>query len=496
MRNLILSALLLASLGTLGACGGGGSGSSNSAVPIPTPPTPGLPSSFNGNIILGAPTDTAVALKLFSPDQAGTAYVVYGSQAGVYDQTTSALALTAAQPLGVSLTGLLPNTAYFYRVDFQPSGGVLGAGQPYAFHTARPAGSSFTFTIQADSHLDENSSLDQYHLTLANVLSDKPDFHIDLGDTFMTEKHTQAFDATVQAAADQATVNRRYQYEREHFGRFAHSVPLFLVNGNHDGELGWLNTGSAQVLPVWATLARTAYFLNPTPGAFYRGDSKAEQFVGQRAAWYAWQWGDALFVALDPYWNSTVQASKDGWNLTLGKTQYDWLADTLSTSTAKYKFVFIHNLVGGLAGAALDGQMRGGVEAAPNFEWGGKNADGTEGFSSKRFGWGLPIHQLLVKNKVTAVFHGHDHLYAKQSLDGVVYQEVPQPSAKNNNSGGTLALAYQYNSGTIASSSGHMRITVAPSSVTAEYVRSWLPQSENAVQKNGQIADRWTVSGP
>jgi hypothetical protein len=39
--------------------------------------------------------------------------------------------------------------------------------------------------------LDENSSLDQYRNTLANVLFDKGDFHIDLGDTFMTEKYLQ-----------------------------------------------------------------------------------------------------------------------------------------------------------------------------------------------------------------------------------------------------------------------------------------------------------------
>jgi hypothetical protein len=43
----------------------------------------------------------------------------------------------------------------------------------------------------------------------------------------------------------------------------------------------------------------------------------------------------------------------------------------------------------------------------------------------------MPIHQLLVRNKVAAVFHGHDHLFAKQDLDGIVYQEVPQPSSPN-----------------------------------------------------------------
>jgi hypothetical protein len=373
-------------------------------------------------------------------------------------------------------------------VNFQPTNGVLGVGVESSFHTARPSGSTFTFTVQADSHLDENSSLDQYRNTLSNVLLDKADFHIDLGDTFMTEKYSQPLTATVAMATDQTTVNNRYIYERNNFARFAHSVPLFLVNGNHDGELGWLNNGSGQVLPIWATQARQSYFLNPKPSAFYSGDSYSEPIVGERASWYAWQWGDALFVALDPYWSSKVQASKDGWNITLGGRQYRWLAATLASSTATYKFVFLHNLVGG-----LDGQMRGGIEAAPYFEWGGKNLDGTDAFTLMRPNWELPIHQLLVKYKVSAVFHGHDHLYVKQSLNGIVYQEVPQPSALNSSSGPLLSLIYHYASGTILSSSGHLRVTVAPTGVTSEYVRSWLPASENVAQKNRQVDDRWTI---
>jgi len=428
-------------------------------------------------------------MKLFTVDQSGSVTIEYGSQSGTYTQSTETAALVAGQPLYLLINRLSANTAYYYRVNFQPSNGVFGVGSESSFHTARPYGSTFTFTVQADSHLDENSSLDQYRNTLSNVLLDKADFHIDLGDTFMTEKYTQPLTATVAMATDQATVNSRYIYERNNFGRFAHSVPLILVNGNHDGELGWLNNGSAQVLPVWATQARQSYFLNPKPNAFYSGDSYSEPMVGERASWYAWQWGDALFIALDPYWSSKVQASKDGWNITLGERQYRWLAATLAASTATYKFVFIHNLTGG-----LDGQMRGGIEAAPHFEWGGKNLDGTNAFSIMRPTWELPIHQLLLKYKVSAVFHGHDHLYAKQSLDGIVYQEVPQPSALNNSNGPLLSLIYHYASGTILSSSGHLRVTVSPTGVTSEYVRSWLPASENAAQKNRQVDDRWTIA--
>ena len=257
--------------------------------------------------------------------------------------------------------------------------------------------------------------------------ADAGDFHVDLGDTFMCEKHTAPLTATQQTAGDQATVDARYAYERANFGLVG--VPLFLVNGNHEGEAGWFANGTSENLAVWATKARQRFDLNPPPDVFYDGDATSEPFVGQRASCYAWHWGDALLVVLDPYWASRTKDNQDPWGLTLGEAQYRWLERTLASSGAAFKLVFVHSLVGG-----LDGQMRGGVEAAPYFEWGGRGADGRDSFAARRPGWGRPIHALLVRYGVTAVFHGHDHLYARQELDGVVYQEVPQPSARNTSS--------------------------------------------------------------
>jgi hypothetical protein len=250
-----------------------------------------------------------------------------------------------------------------------------------------------------------------------------------------------------------------------------------------------LNNGTADNIAVWATLARKAYYPGPQPDGFYSGGTADEPFVGKRGSWYAWTWGDALFIALDPYWSTKTKIGKDGWVLTLGKAQYDWLASTLSASDAKFRFVFIHNLVGG-----LDGQMRGGVEAAPYYEWGGKNPDDTSGFDSMRPGWGKPIHQLLVENHVTAVFHGHDHVYVKQELDGIVYQEMSQPSSPNFTGGPGLAAKMHYDSGTIQSSSGHLRISVAPDKVKVEYVRAYRPEDENASRHNGDVSDSYTLA--
>jgi len=476
-------------------CGGGSGGSasvvvsadasSSSAAVVTLPPSTDVSQVFEGNILLAAPTDTSIKMLVLTP-RSGSVAVNYQSNLAMQDLQWPAGMVTPNVPKEIVLSGLKANTRYTYRLSMQTTSGTL-ISSAYTFTTAKPTGSTFTFTLQADSHLDENSDLAVYKQTLGNILFDQPDFHIDLGDTFMTEKYSEPLSPTLQAATNADIVNQRYIYERNNFGLISHSSPLFLVNGNHDGELGWMLNGTKNSLPVWATSARQTYFANPQPNGFYLGDTLKDTLTGERASWYSWHWGDALFVVLDPYWNSPAQSSKDGWNLTLGDRQYQWLVKTLAESQAKHKMLFIHNLVGG-----LDGQMRGGVEAAPFFEWGGKNLDGSAGFSSRRPGWELPIHDLLVKYKVKAVFHGHDHLYAKQDLDGIVYQTVPQPSAKNFSNGPSIAKDYHYNSGEILSSSGHLRVKVSPTQISAEYVRSWLPSQETTTRKNRQVDASWS----
>jgi hypothetical protein len=166
--------------------------------------------------------------------------------------------------------------------------------------------------------------------------------------------------------------------------------------------------------------------------------------------------------------------NQDNWRHTLGAEQHKWLEKTLSESKAAYKFVFIHNLVGGLGK-----DSRGGVEGADGYEWGGKDADGKDVFAEKRPGWTMPIHQLLVKYKVSAVFHGHDHVYAHQTKDGIIYQELPQPS---HGRGGAIGSAaeYGYVTGTILPGAGVMRVDVAPDKATFTFLRTDRGKPEKA----------------
>lgn len=300
------------------------------------------------------------------------------------------------------------------------------------------AADKFVFTITADSHLDYNTDRALYERTLKRAAADKPVFHIDLGDTFMSEKHTNRIDAAKQ-----------YIDQQRYFALLG--APVHLIIGNHDGESGRYNDGTTNCLAQWSRAMRMKCFPEP--------------LAPDGRNFYSWETNNTLFIVLDPFWfTPRARRTDDNWVFTLGKEQYDWLKRTLETSRAKFKFVFIHHLVGG-----KDRQCRGGVEVASLYEWGGKNADGTDGFAAHRQGWAMPIHQLLVTNHVNAVFHGHDHLYVKQELDGIVYQECPQPGDPRGNT--RSASEYGYNSGVILGSPGYLRVTVSTAGVLVDFIR-------------------------
>ena len=440
------------------------------------PPSAGLPDlePLSQGVILGRPTDTSVTAHIMA-DENMDCFVEYGTDPNEFAHQTEILSMLAEDVDTVLIENLDPDTQYFYRLwrrppdlqDFQSEG-------IFTFHTQRGAGTPFTFVVQADSHLDEQSVPELYETTLANELDDMPDFIVDLGDTFMSDKvRPETYEA----------IERRYRVQRSFFSILCHSVPLLLVLGNHDGETGWKFDGTADNLAVWSTLLRKHYFPNPRPDVFYMCSESEDEFVGFRQNYYAWHWGDALFVVLDPYAYTQRKGGNksDGWNWTLGQQQYDWFRQTISDSSAAFKFVFCHQLIGG------DAQGRGGVEWVPYYEMGGHNDDGAWGFDQRRPGWGKPIHELMVDNNVAIFFHGHDHFFAKQELDGVIYQLVPQPS-HHNFKNANQAEAYGYISGEILPNSGHLRVNVYSSKVIVEYVRAYLPETESAERVNGQIS--------
>jgi hypothetical protein len=266
------------------------------------------------------------------------------------------------------------------------------------------------------------------------------------------------------------TVTQLYINQRQWLGLV--EAPIFLVNGNHEQAALANLDGTPDNVAVWAQTARNAYFPQPAPDGFYTGDTEPVEYIGQLRDYYAFTWGDALFVVIDPYWHSTEpvdntygagHAGKDGrdlWDITLGDTQYQWFCQTLENSTARYKFVFAHH---------VNGTGRGGVEVADTFEWGD-----AAGLAAHRPGWDRTIHQVMVDTGVTIFFQGHDHLFARQELDGVTYLTLPVPADPHY----ALDNADSYLSGDILPASGHVRVTVSPDGVTMDYIRSYLDRPD------------------
>ncbi len=455
-------------------------------------------STFVARELLSRPTATSVTVTAMSQIDL-EAFIEYGVAPGVYLERTLLRFWPRGQPMTISLEGLEPDTRYYYRLRFRRPGTPDFDSTPQrTFHTQRAAGSAFTFTVQADSHLQAArrkhllASERLYRLALRNQLEDEPDFLIDLGDTF----HCEFYEGRDVLDAEEAI--ERHLDQRPFLDLACHSVPFFFVLGNHEGEQGWQLDGTLDNVAAWAAAARKLLYPLPEPDAFYTGCTDVT-LVGLRQNYYAWQWGDALFIVLDPYWYTTTMpqtyfpggGSGNNWDWTLGRDQYLWLRDTLRASDATFRFVFAHQVTGG-----VNNYGRGGAEAARNvfagmatYEWGGEDQEGNNVFAAYRPGWGdgQSIHDLMCSNGVTIFFHGHDHVFVEQDVDGIVYQECPQPSNVGYDYG--YYGDGLYSIGVHLPNSGHLRVTVAPTNAQVDYIRAFLPQHGS----NGQLAYSYTV---
>jgi phosphodiesterase/alkaline phosphatase D-like protein len=377
---------------------------------------------------LSSPTDSGINISAYF-DNEETFYISYGLSSDSLNQKSHTIRAAAGESTSIKLSGLAPGQRYYYRLSV--------SSELYSFKTQKSPGESYSFIIEADPHFDDGSGDSVYRNALENMKELDPDFLVDLGDVTMAEKLTESNEEILY----------RSNLVRSYWDDISGSVPYYMVLGNHDGEAGWNFTNRKPIGEYTSTIRRNL-FPNPTPETddFYNGLS---DFI------YSWTWGDALFVTLNPYGYMENKPKDDNWLWTLGEEQYRWLEETLENSEALYKFVFIHNLVGG-----INKENRGGSEAAKLYEWGGLDINGSDMFEEKRPDWPSTIHELFVKNKVSAVFHGHDHFYAKEELDGIIYQLVPQPSLEREQNVENITPEYGYFEGLYLPSPGFLQVTI------------------------------------
>ena len=369
------------------------------------------------NIILGRPTDDSIVVHVLA--ETGTdVFVEYGEASGQYGNRTDVTESSLDGTAEVVLKDLDANTAYFYRIHYRAVDDLESRiGEEYSFWTQRPKGSTFSFGVQGDSHperLGVMYSPDLYARTMERVAGDRPDLYFMLGDDFSISNLMPDFYQGDRTALNQQIVDNVYLNQRNFLSTMAHSTALFMVNGNHEEARGHFLSTPLHDVSIFAGSARTRFFPLPAPDSFYSGSSESVPGIGLLKDYYAFEWGDALFVMIDPYWSSPVPVGNSGgmggggmgpgfgeewdrlttrapdrWASTMGDAQYQWFRETLAGSDAKYKFVFTHHVLG---------VGRGGIELARDYEWGGYGTDGNWEFDEQRPNWELPIHQLMVKN--------------------------------------------------------------------------------------------------
>ena len=127
---------------------------------------------------LGKPTQESVSVKVFfSADVEISAQ--YGISSGKYTAQTNWQLVKASEPGEILIDNLSPNSTYFYRLQYRvPASSSTTYRPEFTFQTQKSTNNGFSFVVQSDPHLDEQSDTALFRLCLQNQLDDQPDFMI------------------------------------------------------------------------------------------------------------------------------------------------------------------------------------------------------------------------------------------------------------------------------------------------------------------------------
>jgi hypothetical protein len=350
--------------------------------------------------------------------------------------------------------GLASGHRYTYRIVAPRGGDGIGQTPLYlgSAATAPPPGTPFTFAAIADSHIeprdpvppgetvvdDGYGEMEETLLDVtAQVAAANPDFVINLGD--MVDYHIFGFNAP---PPDAAWARLGYLNYRRLLGDTVGHAAHFPVIGNWDGESGCNSPDEI----ARSMSQRLLYAPGPGSDTYPEGGSANGDY-------YAFTWGDALFVTLNVMtYTPTCHLLSNGPGLpddwTLGAAQLAWLGQTLANATSKWRFLFIHHTDGGAAGDSDDSAYgRGGAQAA-------------------HIGEQAVIQALMVQYGVQVFFYGHDHVFTDAVVEGVHYT-LP----------GSAGAPWKFDASETGytlywTESGYGRVSVSPAEAEIDFVAS------------------------
>ena len=352
------------------------------------------------------------------------------------------------QQIELILSGLTSATEYWYRVEFEATDDpgvwqVLPAGR---LRTQKPPGEEFEFSLLADLHWGDCFFFFDLRtvwgfnnlLCLSQMLAESGvDFCVDLGDA-----------AYPNGIRSQGEALWHYAEYRRVMAQVFERMPVFYALGNHEKEAGFYQHGDSgqvsgswqgnhleswQYAQKWATHARLLFVPNPRGDTYPEGGEGAPGFDsaadwgagddpwndGERSHlqnFYAWSWGDALFVVLDPFrytlpGSARLPLSPREWRL--GPTQMNWLAQTLAASSARWKFVIAHHQLGG----GLIGRYGEAVQEWKGLAYGRGSAIEAARANTEQ----ALVHALMRQHGAQFFLYAHDHCFCHSVLDEVHY---------------------------------------------------------------------------
>ncbi len=341
----------------------------------------------------------------------------------VYDSLTYSPTITVSgtSSRGVlTLSGLSSGTTYYYIPEWKLTSDSTWTeiGTISKFTTSRAKGSTYSCGIWTDTHISrtvlDNAFLDSAaawkNEQVWNRVSDVCDFCVSLGDELSFPVNDFIYN---QTDSDGWSADWR-EYARP----ILDAMPFYQCIGNHEGEETAQQDIGGIFLQKFRTISRKRFLLNPDDGenednstwiGSATGDAVSGQAQGNTSPlenYFTWTWGDAQFWVLDVF-RYTPATPNDATRWTLGPEQNTWLDNSLRSSSARWKIVMAHHMVGG-----KDAYGRGGIKNVL--------ASGTEQIS---------LHAKLVEHGVHAFLYGHDHVFHHGVLDGVNYVQCGSPSA-------------------------------------------------------------------
>jgi len=213
----------------------------------------------------------------------------------------------------VTLTGLKPNTEYFYKVSVNQK----DAGQVWSFTTLAQESKPGEFAIAFGGCSAYNPEFERIWDTIA---THPIKAFLTLGDNIYANHHTLP------------QVNRFCYYQRQarsEFQRLTARIPYIGIWDDHDFGENDSYGGPEMYEPAWKVDILKVFkenFANPS----YASD-------GVPGVWFDYTMGDVQFFMLDGRYYR--QPSEDGSTSMLGPVQLQWLKDALVKSTATFKVI-------------------------------------------------------------------------------------------------------------------------------------------------------------